>query len=214
MPRAGAELQVPVPDFNGTVRLMAMAWTAQGVGHGVSDTLVRDPVVIAAGLPRFLAPGDRSRLLLSLTQVEGEGGSARVAVSKAKDLVGLDADGAPTPELVLDLLPNERRDLAIGLEARAVGDETLTVQVQTAEGQLLTKRLTLGVRDNAPALMTSTPYSLAPGAAALVLTPDLLSGLVPGTGACWSPSAGPAGWTWPAYSAPWTATPTAAPSSW
>jgi alpha-2-macroglobulin len=177
-----AELQVPVPDFNGTVRLMAMAWTAQGVGHGVSDTQVRDPVVIVAGLPRFLAPGDRSRLLLSLTQVEGQGGSTRVAVSTAKDLVGLDADGAPAPELVLDLLPNERRDLAIGLEARAVGDETLTVKVQTAEGQLLTKPLILGVRDNAPALMTSTPYTLAPGAAALVLTPDLLSGLVPGTG--------------------------------
>ncbi|MGE5154234.1 MAG: alpha-2-macroglobulin family protein, partial [Bdellovibrio bacteriovorus] len=177
-----AELQVPIPDFNGTVRLMAMAWTTQGVGHGVSDTLVRDPVVIAAGMPRFLAPGDRSRLLLSFTQVEGQGGAARIAVSTAKGLVGLDADGTPTPEIVLGLVPNERRDLAIPLEARAVGDETLTVQVTTLDGQVLTKRLSLGVRDNAPPMMTSTPYSLAPGAAALVLTPDLLSGLVPGTG--------------------------------
>lgn len=177
-----AELEVPVPDFNGTVRLMAMGWTAQGVGHGVSDTLVRDPVVIAAGMPRFLAPGDRSRLLLSLTQVEGEGGVARVAVSAAKDLVELDANGAPTPEIGMNLVPNERLDHAIPLEARAVGDETLTVQVTTPKGQVLTKRLFLGVRDNAPPLMTTTPYSLAPGAAALVLTPDLLSGLVPGTG--------------------------------
>jgi hypothetical protein len=70
----------------------------------------------------------------------------------------------------------------VPLEARAVGDETLTVQVTTPEGQVLTKELTLGVRDNAPPLMTSTAYDLAPGAAALVLSPELLEGLVPGTG--------------------------------
>ena len=177
-----AELQVPVPDFNGTVRLMAMAWTAKGVGHGVSDALVRDPVVVAAGLPRFLAPEDRSRLLLSLTQVEGQGGAAQVTVSTAKDLVGLDGDGARTPEISLNLVPNERLDLTIPLEARVVGDEILSVQVTTSDGQVLSKRLTLGVRDLAPPLTTSTPYTLAPGAAALILTPDLLSGLVPGTG--------------------------------
>ena len=174
-----AALQVPVPDFNGTVRLMAMAWTAQGVGHGVSDALVRDPVVISAGLPRFLAPGDRSRLLLSLTQVEGHGGEARIAVSSAKGLVDL---GGPNGEVRLGLVPNERRDRLVPLEARAVGDDTLTVRVTTPVGQVLTKELTLGVRDNAPPLMTSTAYDLAPGAVALVLSPDLLEGLVPGTG--------------------------------
>jgi hypothetical protein len=177
-----AELQVPVPDFNGTVRLMAMAWTAQGVGHGVSDALVRDPVVISAGLPRFLAPGDRSRLLLSLTQVEGQGGEARIAISSAKGLVDLGSLGGPGGEVRLGLVPNERMEHLVPLEARAVGDETLTVRVTTPEGQVLTKELTLGVRDNAPPLMTSTAYDLAPGAAALVLSPDLLGGLVPGTG--------------------------------
>jgi uncharacterized protein YfaS (alpha-2-macroglobulin family) len=173
-----AELQVPVPDFNGTVRLMAMAWTSQGVGHGVSDALVRDPVVIAAGLSRFLAPGDRSRLLLSLTQVEGQGGEARIAVASAKGLVDLGS----ARESSLSLVPNERTDHRIPIEARSVGDETLTVEVTTPDGQVLTKRLILGVRDNAPPMLTSTAYELAPGAAALVLTPDLLTGLVPGTG--------------------------------
>lgn len=177
-----AELQIPVPDFNGTVRLMAMAWTAQGVGHGVSDALVRDPVVISAGLPRFLAPGDRSRLLLSLTQVEGQGGEVRIAVSSAKGLVDLGTLGGPGGEARRSLVPNERMEHLVPLEARAVGDETLTVRVTTPEGQVLTKELTLGVRDNAPPLMTSTVYDLVPGAVALVLSPDLLEGLVPGTG--------------------------------
>jgi uncharacterized protein YfaS (alpha-2-macroglobulin family) len=173
-----AELQVPVPDFNGTVRLMAMAWTAKGVGHGVADTLVRDPIVVSVGMPRFLAPGDRSRLLLSLTRVEGQGGPVRIAVDSAEGLVDLGTAGA---ERTLALTPNVRTEHPIPVEARSVGDERLTVRVTGAEGQTLEKRLRLGVRDNTPPLMTGTAYELAPGAAALVLSPDLLEGLVPGT---------------------------------
>ncbi len=57
-----ASVSFAIPDFNGTVRVMAMAWTATGVGHAVKDLLVRDPVVVvgrAAALPgarRPLAP--------------------------------------------------------------------------------------------------------------------------------------------------------------
>ncbi len=46
---------VPLPDFNGTVRLMAVAWTAEGVGQAEADVLVRDPVVVQvahAAVPR------------------------------------------------------------------------------------------------------------------------------------------------------------------
>ena len=174
-----AALQVPVPDFNGTVRLMAMAWSAAGVGHGVSEALVRDPVVVTAGLPRFLAPGDRSRLLLGLTLVEGEGGDAQVTVGTEKGLVSPDA-GAATRRLTL--APGVRTDLAIPIEALGLGDETMMVRVATPTGQVLEKRLTLGVRNNAPTVMTVSAHALNPGAEALVLAPDLLEGLVPGSG--------------------------------
>jgi hypothetical protein len=43
--RASASFELP--DFNGTVRVMAMAWSAEGVGHAVQDLVVRDPVVIS-----------------------------------------------------------------------------------------------------------------------------------------------------------------------
>ena len=171
-------IQVPIPDFNGTVRLMAMAWTAAGVGHGVADVLVRDPVVVSASLPRFLAPGDRSRLLLGLTLVEGEGGDVQVAVSADHGLVGVDPAAAVRR---LALATGVRTDLSIPIQAQGVGDEALVVQVTTPSGQALTKRLTLGVRDNAPAVMTSTRHELAPKGEGLRLTPDLLQGLVPGT---------------------------------
>ena len=175
-----ASFDVPVPDFNGTVRLMAMAWTADGVGHGVSDVQVRDPLVVNASLARFLSPGDRSRLLLGLTQVEGTGGPTQVSVSAEKGLVSLDAGQAAH---ALDLAPGRRIDLAIPLQGRAVGDERLLVAIAMADGTTLQKQLALGVRDNSPRMRTSTAYDLAPGAAALMLTPDLLGEMVPGTGA-------------------------------
>ncbi|TJV27491.1 MAG: hypothetical protein E5Y18_17820, partial [Mesorhizobium sp.] len=59
-----ARVDFDIPQFNGTVRVMAVAWTEDGVGHAQSDVIVRDPVVITAGLPRFLAPGDSAVMRL------------------------------------------------------------------------------------------------------------------------------------------------------
>jgi uncharacterized protein YfaS (alpha-2-macroglobulin family) len=189
-----AQFQVPVPDFNGTVRLMAMVWSAAGVGHGLADALVRDPVVVSASLPRFLAPDDRSRLLLGLTLVEDEGvgaapqgaaspavkpGEVQVAVTSEHGLVQLDPTAAAQR---LVLAPGQRTEVKVPLEARTVGDETLLVKLTTPAGQVLTKRLQLGVRSNAPAVWTSTRHELSRGAEALLLTPDLLRDLLPGTG--------------------------------
>ncbi|MCB1349166.1 MAG: alpha-2-macroglobulin family protein, partial [Maritimibacter sp.] len=56
-----------LPEFNGTVRLMAVVWSDTGLGNTATDVLVRDPVVVTASLPRFLAPGDEGRLLLEVT---------------------------------------------------------------------------------------------------------------------------------------------------
>ena len=72
---------VALPDFNGTVRLMAVAWTADGVGQASKDWLVRDPVVVQASLPRFLAPGDRTRLRLDLAHASGPAGEVAVTLS-------------------------------------------------------------------------------------------------------------------------------------
>ena len=57
-----ADVSFELPPFAGTVRLMAVVWTDAAVGEAVADVLVRDPVVVQASLPRFLTPGDESRL--------------------------------------------------------------------------------------------------------------------------------------------------------
>lgn len=55
-----ARTDFTLPSFNGTVKLMAVAWSKSSIGQASQDVLVRDPVVVTASVPRFLAPGDTS----------------------------------------------------------------------------------------------------------------------------------------------------------
>ena len=68
-----AEVAFDIPDFAGTVRVMAVAWSKDKVGNAAGDVIVRDPVVLTATLPRFLLTGDRGTMHLDLDNVEGAG---------------------------------------------------------------------------------------------------------------------------------------------
>ena len=74
-PDGTAEVDFDIPAFTGTVRVMAVAWSKDQVGHGVGDVVVRDPVVVSASFPRFLLTGDKSTFRLDLDNVEGETGT-------------------------------------------------------------------------------------------------------------------------------------------
>src|SRR5262249_22321109 len=69
-PVGNAQVSFDVPDFEGTLRVMAIVWSKDKIGHATADVTVRDPVVLTATLPRFLLPGDRSTLRLDLDNVE------------------------------------------------------------------------------------------------------------------------------------------------
>jgi uncharacterized protein YfaS (alpha-2-macroglobulin family) len=76
-----ADVAFDIPDFAGTVRVMAVAWTKDKVGQASTDVIVRDPVVLTATLPRFLLPGDRSTVHLDLDNVEGQPGDYAIMLS-------------------------------------------------------------------------------------------------------------------------------------
>ena len=69
-----AHVRLPAADFNGQLRLMAVAWTDKAMGSAARDMIVRQPVVVDLDLPRFLAPGDRAWASLELHDIEGRAG--------------------------------------------------------------------------------------------------------------------------------------------
>jgi uncharacterized protein YfaS (alpha-2-macroglobulin family) len=153
-----AEVTFDIPDFNGTVRLMAVAWSAKGVGAAEADVLVRDPVVISASLPRFLAPGDSSRLLLELTHAKGAVGEMPLEVTA--DGVTLDTGVLPAS---VTLAEGEKQRLELPLTAGAIGDHKIEIALTTPDGARLTKSLTLGVRANDPDVGSTRRFQLAAG---------------------------------------------------
>ncbi len=76
-----AVVPIDVPDFNGELRLMAVAWTADKVGGASEPLTVRDPVPAELALPRFVAPGDKATATLLIDNVEGEAGDYQVSIS-------------------------------------------------------------------------------------------------------------------------------------
>ena len=74
---------------------MAVAWTADGVGQATKDWLVRDPVVVQASLPRFLAPGDTTRLRLDLAHATGPAGDVSVTLTADPGLLPPKAAASP-----------------------------------------------------------------------------------------------------------------------
>ena len=166
---------VALPDFNGAVRLMAVAWTADAVGQASEDWLVRDPVVVQASLPRFLAPGDMTRLRIDLAHASGPSGEVAVSLA-ASDPALLPQGGG----FAGDLADGGRLVFDAPLAGVAPGDSALTIETVTPAGERLTKRLTIPVRANDPVLARQDRIEIAPGQT-LTLDIDVLDGLGRGT---------------------------------
>lgn len=182
-PDGTAKASFDIPDFNGTVRLMAIAWSPRAVGQAERDVIVRDPVVVTASLPRFLAPGDESRLLLEI--VHADGPSGRMGLDVTADGLAL-GDAIPSG---FDLAEGEKAAFRLPVTAGEVGDYDLRVALTTPDGQQLTKSLKLGVRSNDPEVAETRRFSLGSGDS-FTLDEDVFAGLRPGTGSAML-SAGP-----------------------
>ncbi|MFO1184599.1 MAG: alpha-2-macroglobulin family protein [Bauldia sp.] len=185
-PDGRATVSFDMPDFNGTVRVMAMAWSRDGVGHAVKDVFVRDPVVVAAGLPRFLHTGDTSRLMLDINNVAGSAGT--YAVSVAADGLGIATADANRS---IRLEAAGRQTVNVPISGAAVGDHPIRVTLTTPEGQQLTKDLVLGVRPPEEPLSRTNIVALNAGQR-LTVNADALTDMIPGTTNV-SVAVGPAG---------------------
>ena len=153
-----ADITFDMPAFNGTVRLMAVAWSDTGLGQAEADVLVRDPVVVTASLPRFLAPNDQSNVLLEIVHATGSSGRMGLDISG----LGIVFDAALIPSgLTLD--DGQKQTLTVPIRATTVGDHTMRIALTTPDGKQLVQTLTLPVRANDPEVSEVRKVSIAAG---------------------------------------------------
>ncbi|MEL6375425.1 MAG: alpha-2-macroglobulin family protein, partial [Pseudomonadota bacterium] len=170
-----ARVTLDLPDFNGTVRLMAVSWSAGKIGAASRDMIVRDKVALLAAGPRFMTYGDRARLDLDIHNIEGPAAPYTLTLTKRQ--------GDAAPEVVtkrtLTLGLKERRIERVTLKADRVGTVDYGVQVTGPDGLLVERGLRMEVHPPAGDVRRSVVSLLQPETGVLTLSGDLFANLMP-----------------------------------
>ncbi len=171
-----AMVSFDLPAFNGSVRLTAVAWSKDKVGSAEADVTVRDSIVVAATLPRFLDVGDRSQMHVEIDNVEGGAGDYQLDLDIHGPLTA-DAD-AMMKTVRLD--SHQRQSLSMPIVAAGVGTAELDLRL-TGPKTDLKQHFKLGVATGAPEAYRRTVTPL-PAGATETLSGDLVAEFIPGTG--------------------------------
>ncbi len=127
-----ANVVLDIPDFNGELRLMAVAVTAGKIGHADRPLTVRDQVVADIVLPRFMAPGDHAAAALNMNNVEGRPGTY-IATITANGPVGL-PNGAKQTVVTQGLRVGQRVLVPVQFEGRGIGIANIALNVRGPGG--------------------------------------------------------------------------------
>ncbi len=76
-----ADVAFDVPQFSGSLKVMAVAWDDDQTGATNQDVLVRDNAVATLGLPRFLNLGDEVRARLNLHNLKSTDPEFKIDIS-------------------------------------------------------------------------------------------------------------------------------------
>jgi uncharacterized protein YfaS (alpha-2-macroglobulin family) len=170
-----AEVTFDIPAFDGTLRVMATAWSAGKLGSAAEDVIIRDAVVVQGTPPKFLIIGDKSELHLSIRNVEAPEGEFEVKAV---------ADGAtslPTDAAIrrISLKSGERKDFALSISGDSLGLASIGVTVTGPSGVSVERSYAFQVAPAAPNITRRTVEKLAANGGSVRLSPDLVADLIP-----------------------------------
>jgi len=121
-----ADIPLDIPDFNGTLRLMAVAATAEAYGSADREVTVSAPIVAELALPRFVGPGDKSTLALDVTNMMP--GEQDISIKMDADRLLKVAEG----ERTLKLATRQRKILRFNVEpTEPYGLSRITLDLKT-----------------------------------------------------------------------------------
>lgn len=165
-----AEVHFDLPEFNGTARIMAVAWTKSGVGQAEADVIVRDPLVVTASAPRFLAPDDRAQLRLDIANTDGPVGDYTVAITH-QGTAGVETSGVPAS---VTLQEGGSAALTVPLSATRTGEAVLTVSLRHEDGTHVERSLFVTVRPAAMPVTSQHVVSLSASGGSIRVDGELL----------------------------------------
>lgn len=170
-----AVIPLEIPDFQGRLRLMAVAWSAAAVGGAEGAMTVRDPVASLVATPRFLAPGDAAQVTVSLDNVDGPAGDYLMRL-RGEGAVRIDAPA----EVKVALAAGKRFEQSYPLSGTEIGDGRVLMSLSGPQGFSVDRQWDLSVRPTQPYEARRMVGRIEPGQS-LALAGDLVADLLPGT---------------------------------
>ena len=171
-----ANVAFDIPQFNGTARVMAVAWSKSGVGHGVKDVIIRDPVVVTASLPKFLSPGDKANLRLDIANTDAPAGDYKLQLT-GNDAVGIEEVSASQ---TIRLEAGAKSELTLSLIGKQPGAGSVSINLSDASGLSLDQTVDVPVRPASLPITERRVLALKPGAKLTVDRNLLADSVLPG----------------------------------
>lgn len=172
-----AVVTLSIPDFNGTLRLMAVAATAESYGSAEGEVVVAAPLVAELSTPRFMSAGDEAGVALDLHNLSGAPATLTVRIPETEGL------RIHNPERRLSLADGEKAVLRFSIEAdpQYLGLADLRVQVAGEGGTgaiRLERSFALQVQGLTPEQQVRRFYELQPGST-ITIRENELAGFLP-----------------------------------
>ena len=154
--RGNAKIELPVPDFNGTLRVSALVYSDDRYGNRDLETVVRAPILAEASMPRVMAPGDRATVTLDVQNFTEKSGDFTVRVDGDGPL------GIGEGSRRVSLKPEAKQTLSFPLTAQE-GHQVAQVRVRVdGNGFKVDRHYDLPVRAAWPAVLRSSTRVLDP----------------------------------------------------
>jgi uncharacterized protein YfaS (alpha-2-macroglobulin family) len=169
-----AKIPLDLPEFNGELRLMAVAWSKTGLGSADRKMKVRDRAPADLVMPRFLAPGDEAVITASIDNVELTGGQFTAKVTGGQQVSVAEA------ALTRTLNKGQRADLPVRISAVAEGISPLRLDVTGPDRYSVSRSYEIQTRSPYLPETRATTQLMRPGGT-LTVGRDLLAGYIPGS---------------------------------
>lgn len=167
-----ATIPMLLPDFNGTLRLMAVASTDTSYASTQAEMQVAAPLVAELSMPRFIAAGDTATLALDVTNLSGSAQTVKVKIEAQSPLK---ITGAAAPVKLAD---KERTVLRFNAQAsQAFGLAPIKLTL-TAGAIKVVRTAALQVQPLTPQVREVRRARIEP-AGSFKVNPNLVEGLWP-----------------------------------
>jgi len=129
LPAGNTTVSFPIPQYTGSVRVMAIASSGEASGSTQAAVPVRAPVMVLPSAPRAMSPGDRATV--PVTVFSSKPGAVQVSLKTSGALKGT---GILTKTVEFPAAGSQVAAFEIAASA-VLGTATLTVEATAAHGQ-------------------------------------------------------------------------------